>query len=179
MGHNEVSKSKFLSLILRHKPESIGIEMSPEGYVDVSLLCKLMPIDKEVLDKIVSEDVKGRYSYSDDGKYIRANQGHSIDVDLGLKEVSSSELPELLYHGTADRFLESILIKGIKPMSRRYVHLSADRQTAYNVGKRHGNPVVLTILARRLYESGVRFWVSTNGVYLTKYVPIFAIELFG
>lgn len=161
-------KSKFLSLILRHNPKAIGISMDSHGWVVVQDLCKLMPIDIAELDEIVRTDSKGRYSYSEDGLRIRANQGHSIQVDLELKEEVP---PEFLYHGTGKKFLDSIYKEGLKPMSRQHVHLSLDKETALKVGGRHGKPIVLKVHAYKLYEVGGNFWVSKNGIWLTDHVP--------
>ena len=168
MGHSNLTKkSKFLALVLRHNPKKIGIDMDQNGWVNVQDLCRLMPIDIGDLDEIVRTDQKGRYSYSQDGLKIRANQGHSIQVDV---EMDEAEPPEFLWHGTATRFLDSIWKEGLKPMNRQHVHLSADKETAIKVGQRHGKVAILKIHARRMYESGQKFWLSANGVWLTKLV---------
>jgi putative RNA 2'-phosphotransferase len=161
-------KSKFLALILRHDPACISISMDKHGWVSVSDLCRLMPITKDELDTIVRTDAKGRYAYSPDHRRIRANQGHSIDVDVELEEV---EPPEFLWHGTAKQFVGLIFAGGIKSMDRQYVHMSGDKQTALSVGKRHGLPVVLKIRAKELFQSGEKFWISQNGVWLAKSIP--------
>lgn len=124
-------------------------------------------INRELLEEIVRTDNKQRYSFNEDKTLIRANQGHSIPVDVGLKE---QEPPELLYHGTAAGFLSSIEREGLKPMGRLYVHLSKDAETAVNVGKRHGKPVVLKIHSGGMYRDGQVFYLSENGVWLTKKV---------
>jgi putative RNA 2'-phosphotransferase len=165
---NLTKKSKFLSLVLRHDPKKIGIALDLKGWAIVSDLCRLMPISKEDLDEIVRTDAKGRYSFSEDGLRIRANQGHSIEVDVELEE---NEPPEFLYHGTGTRSLESIWRDGLKSMNRQYVHLSADKETAIKVGARHGKPAVLKISAQEMYEQGHAFWISKNGVWLVKAVP--------
>lgn len=164
--------SVFISLILRHKPETIGIALDEHGWANVDELIAGInstgrSIDIDILEDIVKTDKKGRYSFNEDKTLIRANQGHSIPVDVELKE---QEPPEILYHGTAMRFLDSIMQQGIKPMSRLYVHLSKDIETAVKVGSRHGKAVVLKIDARKMYDNGEKFYLSANGVWLTKYV---------
>jgi putative RNA 2'-phosphotransferase len=161
-------KSKFLSLVLRHNPKRIGIQLDNKGWAVVEDLCKQMPISKEDLDEIVATDNKGRYSYSEDGKRIRANQGHSIEVDVELEPAFP---PEFLYHGTCTRSLDSIWKEGLKSMNRQHVHLSADKETAIKVGTRHGKPAVLKIRAQEMHEQGHEFWISKNGVWLVKHVP--------
>ena len=167
-----VKESHFLALVLRHKPEEAGIVLDEHGWADVGDLIAGMsakcPFSREMLDEIVATDSKGRYSFNEDHSLIRANQGHSIDVDVELEE---KEPPEILYHGTAERFLDSILEQGLVPKSRLYVHLSADEATAIRVGRRHGNPVVLAIDAFTMYNAGIKFYLSKNGVWLTKHVP--------
>lgn len=164
--------SKFLSLILRHKPEAAGISLDEHGWANVNeLLAGIVStgrkIDMETLEKIVSTDEKQRYSFNEDKTLIRANQGHSIPVDVELKE---QEPPEYLFHGTAIRFMKGIYQDGLKSMSRLYVHLSANRETATKVGSRHGAPVVLTIKSGDMYRNGNKFYLSENGVWLTKHV---------
>lgn len=168
MDKNEKTQSKFLSLILRHKPSTIGISLDGNGWAIVSELAEKMPIDLGLLHKIVWEDSKGRYSFNEDRTKIRANQGHSIDVDLGLVVETP---PELLYHGTAVKSLPSIREKGLLSGSRQHVHLSPDVETAIAVGRRHGVPAVLTILAGDMNRSRYKFYQSANGVWLTESVP--------
>ncbi len=163
--------SRFLSLILRHQPESIGLRLDSEGWVDVPVLLAAMKqngrsISEEELNLVVSQNDKKRFTLRD-GR-IRANQGHSIPVDLELKPQTP---PEHLYHGTADRFLEAILRQGLKPMTRQHVHLSKDQETALSVGRRHGRPVVLVVEAARMVASRHRFYRSENGVWLSDRVP--------
>jgi len=170
---NELTRtSKFLSLVLRHKPEEIGIALDANGWTDVDELLhkwKGKPaLTRELLDRVVAENSKKRFALSEDGTRIRANQGHSVDVDLALQPV---EPPEVLYHGTATRFLESIRAGGLHCAGRTHVHLSADRETAVKVGSRHGKPVVLTVAARRMHAAGHAFFLSENGVWLTERVP--------
>ncbi len=165
--------SVFISLVLRHKPEAAYIELDPHGWADVEQLIRGVnqtgrKMDRQDLEEIVATSNKQRYSFNADKTKIRANQGHSIAVDVELKEQTP---PEVLYHGTARHLLEAILREGLRPMTRLYVHLSADAQTAVNVGSRHGEPVVLTIDTRKMSEDGIPFFLSENGVWLTKAVP--------
>ena len=169
---NLQSISKFISLILRHKPETIGITLDEHGWANVDELIagisKTHEINREILEEIVRTDNKQRYSFNEDKTLIRANQGHSIPVDVELEEV---EPPKYLYHGTGEKFRASIDAEGLKPKSRLYVHLSEDIETATTVGSRHGKPVVYRVFAGRMYENGFRFFRSVNGVWLTKDVP--------
>lgn len=169
---SEKELSKFISLILRHKPEVIGISLDEHGWADVDELIeginKSYLIDRTKLEKIVSEDEKKRYSFSEDGKLIRANQGHSIQVDVELEKKNP---PDVLWHGTGKKYVDSINERGLIPKSRLYVHLSAEYDTAVNVGKRHGEPVVYKINARRMVEEGYNFYQSVNGVWLISSVP--------
>lgn len=164
--------SVFLSLILRHKPDKIGITLDEHGWANVDELISGInnsgrKIDIDTLEEIVRTDNKQRYSFNDDKTLIRANQGHSIPVDVQLTPVMP---PDILYHGTAIRFLDSIKQQGIQSMSRLYVHLSRDIETAAQVGSRHGCPVVLEIDAKKMCNDGIQFYLSENGVYLTKSV---------
>ena len=170
--------SVFISLVLRHKPDAAGITLDEHGWANVDELINGInntgrKIDMTMLEEIVKTDNKQRYSFNEDKTLIRANQGHSIPVDVELKE---QEPPELLYHGTADRFLDNIMTEGLKPMSRLYVHLSKDIETAKKVGKRHGNPVVLKVYSRQMNRDGVEFYLSENGVWLTKKVDAEYLE---
>lgn len=164
--------SKFLSLVLRHKPETIGLELDREGWTDVKeLLIRLrdhrMPLTMDELEEIVATNNKKRFKFNDNKTKIRASQGHSINVDLKLEPV---EPPDVLYHGTATKNLDSIFKYGISKQKRQHVHLSADKQTARKVGQRHGNVVVITIDAKKMYEAGEKFFLSDNNVWLTDYV---------
>lgn len=170
-----VSKSKLLSLILRHNPGKIGIALDNNGWTNVLELCEKMPISKEDLVNIVEKDSKQRYSFSEDKVNIRANQGHSIDVDVELKEL---EPPEFLFHGTADKSLSLILKLGLKPMSRQYVHLSSDKDIAIAVGLRHGKPIVLKIHSKQMWNLGYKFFKSKNNVWLIKDVPLEYISMY-
>lgn len=165
--------SVFISLVLRHKPEAAGITVDEHGWAEVEELLRGLaehghPISMAQLEEIVKTDEKQRYSFSEDKKLIRANQGHSIPVDVQLAE---KEPPQFLYHGTAEKSLPAIKEQGLKPMSRLYVHLSKDEQTAVKVGSRHGKPVVLIVRAGDMYKDGHKFFLSENGVWLTKEVP--------
>ena len=152
--------SKFISLILRHQPQVIGITLDEHGWADVGELLegirKTRYIDMEMLEEIVRSDEKQRYSFSENKALIRANQGHSIPVDVELRE---EKPPRYLYHGTATRFLPAIQGEGIRRMGRQYVHLSGDFETAMAVGKRHGIPVVITIDAAAMARDGVTFYI--------------------
>lgn len=165
--------SKFLSLVLRHQPELIHLDMDEQGWVSVDQLIKnargRVFLDRDLIRRIVRDNDKQRFVLSDDGRSIRANQGHSINIDLQLEP---RQPPETLYHGTADRFLESIEAQGLKPGSRRHVHLSADIKTARNVGQRHGRPIVLKVAAEQMYQQGCVFYRSDNGVWLIDQVPV-------
>ena len=171
--------SKFLSLVLRHQPDRIGICLDEAGWVDVDVLLEAMarhgkPISREMLEEVVRTNDNKRFSFSEDGKQIRANQGHSVHVDLGYK---SAEPPEILLHGTPTRFLESIRQEGLKKMDRHHVHLSPDTGTARAVGARRGRPLVFRILAGRMQRDGHRFFLTANGVWLTDRVPPEYLEL--
>ena len=169
---NLTGTSKYLSLILRHKPEAAGINLDEHGWADVDELItgirKSRPFDMEMLEEIVRTDEKGRYSFNEDKTLIRANQGHSIPVDVELPVVTP---PEILYHGTGSKYVDSILTQGLLPRTRLYVHLSGDAETARKVGSRHGSPVIFEVLSGDMARSGVTFYRSVNGVWLVKAVP--------
>ncbi|MDR1794209.1 MAG: RNA 2'-phosphotransferase [Erysipelotrichaceae bacterium] len=167
-----VRLSKLLSLVLRHQPEKLGIEIDAQGYTDVEILLYKMQsagwqIDREILDEVVSTNNKQRFAYDSTGTKIRASQGHSLHVDLKYEPVIP---PAVLYHGTGEKSLASILANGLSKRSRQHVHLCADIKTAIQVGKRHGPPVVLIVQAKRMHENGYRFYLSDNGVWLTDFV---------
>ena len=169
MEKNNLTKtSKFISLILRHKPETIGIKLDEHGWADVEDLLKDVDIDFSTLEQIVKEDEKGRYSFSDDKTKIRANQGHSINVDVELEEKIP---PNVLYHGTAEKYLDNINLEGLKPMSRLYVHLTEDLEIAKKTGQRHGKLVIFEIDAKRMIDDGIKFYLSVNNVWLVRTVP--------
>ncbi|MBL8297079.1 MAG: RNA 2'-phosphotransferase [Rhodanobacteraceae bacterium] len=168
-----VSLSKFLSLVLRHEPGTIGITLDAQGWVDITeLLAKAAaagkPIARSDFDSVLALNDKRRFTLSEDRMRIRAEQGHSIEIELALTPVAP---PPSLYHGTATRFLDAILREGLKPQSRRHVHLSADITTAHNVGSRHGKPVVLSIDTAAAVAQGVLFFRADNGVWLTAGMP--------
>lgn len=165
--------SKLLSQVLRHDPGAVGIALGEGGWADVDELIAACAragrrFSRAELDHVVANNNKKRFAYSDDGRRIRASQGHSVEVDLGL---AAAEPPAVLYHGTATTALPLVLREGLKPMSRRDVHLSADAETALRVGSRHGRPVVLEVDAAGLAAAGHVFRVSANGVWLTDRVP--------
>ena len=160
---NDDRISRRISYLLRHEKGYTRFD----GFVDVTKLLNDIDINFDDLKRIVENDNKQRYSFSKDFSMIRANQGHSTGVDVGLTECVP---PSVLYHGTADRFLDSIMKDGIKSMTRDYVHLSYDRKTASVVGKRHGVPVVLSVDAEKMYNDGISFFISENHVWLTRFV---------
>lgn len=169
--------SKFISLILRHKPQAIGISLDEHGWARVDELLsginRTHTINMDILEEIVLTDNKQRYSFSEDKTLIRANQGHSVNVDVGLEEKIP---PEILFHGTGEKFVPSIDIQGLIPKSRLYVHLSKDAETAEKVGKRHGPPVIYRIKSAEMSNDGYKFYLSVNGVWLTKEVPLKYLE---
>ena len=166
------STSKYISLILRHKPEVIGITLDEHGWAVVEDLIKGVnkthPLDMAALERIVAEDEKQRYSFNEDHTWIRANQGHSINVDVELKQEIP---PKILYHGTGEKYVCSILQQGLIPKSRLYVHLSWGTATAEDVAKRHGKPVIFSVDAESMTKDGYKFYLSANRVWLTKEVP--------
>jgi len=165
--------SKYLSKHLRHQPERLGLTLAPGGWVQVSDLLAAcaahgVTITREELEEVVARNNKQRFAFDETGTLIRANQGHSVEVDLQLEPV---EPPEVLYHGTSDQVAPIIRREGLKRMSRHHVHLSADVETARAVGARHGRPVILTVKARKMHDSGHLFYRSANGVWLADSVP--------
>ena len=176
-----VRTSKFLSLVLRHQPDAAGITVDAHGWAEVGALLRGMtdagvPCDLQALREIVRTDEKQRYTFNEDGTKIRASQGHSFPVDLGLTQ---TDPPQVLWHGTATRFLADIMQEGLKPMSRQYVHLSPDAETAYRVGIRHGKPVILQVDALRMVQDGMKFYRAENGVWLTDAVPPQYLQITG
>lgn len=171
MSYKETSK--YISLILRHKPETIGITLDEHGWANVDELIlgisKTHTLNMDVLEEIVRTDEKQRYSFNEDKTLIRANQGHSVQVDVELDEVKP---PETLWHGTGEKYVESIDVQGLISKSRLYVHLSKDVDTAIKVGKRHGKPILYKVRALDMYNDGYKFYLSKNGVWLTKEVPV-------
>jgi len=166
------TKSKLLSLVLRHRPELIGIDLDRQGWTSVDVLLEKLaafgkPLALETLKDIVENNNKKRFAFNEDQSKIRAAQGHSVEIDLGYKAVAP---PEFLYHGTAKKYLNSILREGIKKRGRHQVHLSSDVETAHAVGSRHGSPVILKIQSAVMAASGISFYLSENKVWLTDYI---------
>ena len=173
MPADNVKISKFLSLVLRHKPEEIGITLDEAGWVGVETLLSAcakhrFPITRQQLETVVATSDKKRFALSEDGSRIRANQGHSVEVELGY---APAQPPEILYHGTADRFIESIRRQGLMKGKRHHVHLSLTRQTAAAVGTRHGRLVLLEVRSGDMHRAGIVFYKSANDVWLTDAVP--------
>lgn len=169
---DNVKLSKFLSLVLRHQPEKIGLKLDSNGWVNIDILINKLneagiSMDIDTLKYIVASSEKKRFSFNDTFDKIRANQGHSIKVDLGYK---TSVPPNVLYHGTAEKNLEKIFELGLNKMNRHHVHLSSDTSTALKVGQRHGKPSVLIINSLEMDSDGIPFFISDNGVWLTDYV---------
>lgn len=173
MDRELISTSKFLSLVLRHQPETIDIALDDQGWVAIDVLLAAAnragkKLTRPLLERVVRENDKQRFAISPDGERIRANQGHSVEVDLGLQPVQP---PELLYHGTVAKFLDSIQASGLVRGSRQYVHLSPDLETARKVGQRRGQPVILVVESGRMWRDGIAFFRAENGVWLTNAVP--------
>jgi putative RNA 2'-phosphotransferase len=173
-----IGTSKFLSLILRHEPERVGLKLGEAGWVNVTELLDALKrhgraLTFDQLKHLVATSDKKRFAFSEDEQHIRANQGHSVEVDL---QYTPQTPPEVLYHGTAARFLPSIREKGLLKMARHHVHLSAETKATIQVGARHGKPVLLTIRAGDMLREGHVFYCSTNGVWLVETVPSQFIE---
>ena len=176
---NTTKLSKYLSLVLRHEPSKIDLELDDQGWAEVSELLSALAAHgksttREQLDHVVETNNKQRFRFSEDGTRIRANQGHSIDIDLGLSPVIP---PDRLYHGTATRFIESIQEEGLSSRNRQHLHLSEEIETAIKVGSRHGKPIVLVIDAIQMHRDNCLFYRSDNGVWLTESVPAQYIEI--
>lgn len=168
------SASKFLSLLLRHAPETVGLTLDEHGWAAIDGVVRLTaksdtPLTRELIERIVAENDKKRFAISPDGANIRASQGHSLEVDLQLE---AREPPEVLFHGTSLDALASIREQGLLSQSRQHVHLSADADTARRVGSRHGKPAVLTVQAGRMHAAGIAFYRSENGVWLADHVAV-------
>lgn len=173
-----VRDSKFLSLILRHKPETIGLSLDDSGWVEIDILLEALarhkrPLSRDTLMEIVRTNDKKRFAISVDGRRIRASQGHSLDIVLGYRPCVP---PDVLYHGTASRFQKSIEDQGLLKKDRHHVHMTASLDTARAVGSRHGKPVILTIDAEAMHRDGYEFFLSDNGVWLTDHVPVSYID---
>ncbi len=165
--------SKFLSYILRHKPETIQLELDAQGWATIEHLLAQMqqhgrPLSREMLQQVVDQNDKQRFKIDATGQHIRANQGHSINVDFALEPVSP---PATLYHGTAQKYKNSILEKGLIKRNRHQVHLSCDKSTALKVGSRHGRPLLFLVDSAAMHAEGHTFYCSDNGVWLTDAVP--------
>ena len=168
-----VKRSKYLARHLRHQPEALGLTLDPGGWVAVDALLAAMrrhgiELSRAQLDEIVACNNKQRFSFDETGTRIRANQGHSIPVDLQLAPATP---PDALYHGTSKATIGPILREGLQKMRRQHVHLSRDKATAIKVGSRHGAPIVLLVDAAAMARDGYRFFLSDNGVWLTDHVP--------
>lgn len=171
MDKHLVRMSKYLSLVLRHKPEAAGVTLDANGWINIDTLlagCKASghPVQRHEFDEIVATNEKKRFTV--EGNRVRAAQGHSVDIDLGYKAV---EPPETLFHGTAVQFLDSIKRDGLKSQKRQHVHLSSNIETATNVGERRGKAAIITVKAKEAYAAGVLFYQADNGVWLADAVP--------
>ena len=167
-----VKYSKKLSKTLRHKPDMIGLKLDENGWADVAELIEkfgMPPLSMEILDVVVETNDKKRFAFNDGKTKIRANQGHSVKIDLGLEAV---EPPALLFHGTATKNIESIKNQGLVKGSRHHVHLSMDESTAKKVGSRYGVPVILKVKCQDMHAAGYEFYKSENDVWLTDHVPV-------
>jgi len=173
MADDLVEISKLLSLVLRHKPAAIGLTLDPNGWAYLDDLVRQAnthghSLTRDLIERVVASSDKQRFAFDDSRSRIRANQGHSIAVELGLER---QHPPEVLFHGTAVRFIDAIRARGLSRGKRHHVHLSADAVTANLVGQRHGSPVVLTVRAHEMALSGYQFFRSANGVWLVEEVP--------
>ena len=173
MDRKLVTVSKYLAKHLRHQPDALGLTLGPGGWVNVDDLLAAsaaagFAISYDDLIECVETNDKKRFSFDETGDLIRANQGHSVEVDLQLEE---REPPEILFHGTVERFLAPIMAEGLKKGKRHHVHLSKDMDTARKVGARRGKPVILQVDGARMQSQGYKFFVSANGVWLTDAVP--------
>ena len=165
--------SKFLSMVLRHQPETIGIQLDQNGWTDVDELIEKannngIKFDRETLSHIVATNTKKRFAFNKTLDKIRASQGHSIEIELGY---TNQKPPEILYHGTSEKSVQPIIDTGLEKRSRQHVHLSSDIETAIKVGQRHGKPFVFKVLAELMYNDNFQFFISDNGVWLTDNVP--------
>ena len=171
--------SKFISLVVRHQPEKYGLALDKHGWAQIDDLIAVanragVPLTHATLQQVVAQNDKQRFAISEDGRAIRARQGHSIAVDLELLPI---EPPEQLYHGTAERFVPAILAEGLLRRSRQHVHLSADLPTAIKVGQRHGKPVVFNVASGAMHHDGYHFYRSENGVWLVDAVPLMYLTI--
>jgi putative RNA 2'-phosphotransferase len=165
--------SKFLSLVLRHQPETIGIRLDKNGWTDVTELiekagkCGIM-FNRDILNHIVDTNSKKRFAFNDTFDKIRASQGHSVEIELGY---TNQKPPQILFHGTGEKSVQSILQTGLEKRNRHHVHLCSDFETAIKVGQRHGKPFVFKVLAEQMHKDNFEFFISENGVWLTDNVP--------
>lgn len=173
MTEKEITNiSRFMSLVLRHQPDKIGLTLDAQGWTSVEELIEKMQkagenLNHGILEEVVANNNKKRFAFNEDKTRIRASQGHTIEIELGYEP---KEPPEILYHGTAFKNIASILQKGILKGDRHHIHLSKDEETAMNVGNRHGKPVLLIIKAQRMFKDDIPFYCSENGVWLTEYI---------
>ena len=163
-----------MSLVLRHKPEEIALQLDENGWARVDELISKMNVkgiivDHDIINRVVETNDKKRFAFNDDKTLIRASQGHSIDIELNLPEAVP---PDVLYHGTTEKYMENIFKEGLKSQSRQHVHLSITVETAKSVGSRHGKPVILSIHAKAMHQAGFKFYLSENKVWLTDSVPV-------
>ncbi len=170
--------SKFLSLVLRHSPDTIGLRQDENGWANVTELIsqsagKGLIFSSHELEEVVVTNDKQRFSYNEDKTRIRASQGHSIDIELQLEAMVP---PDILYHGTVEKFLQNIMNEGLRKMDRHHVHLSKDSETAEKVGSRRGSAVLLIVRSREMSLDGFEFYLSANGVWLTDQVPVKYID---
>jgi len=163
-----IQASRFLSLILRHRPEKIGLTIDADGWAEIEEITAKSHLTRQMIDVAVRDNAKQRFAVSEDGKRIRARQGHSIDVDMKFKAVKP---PTVLYHGTYPRVVGDIWKYGLKKMDRQYVHMAAETSTASSVGMRRGSPILFEVQAAAMYAAGFEFYCSENGVWLTDHVP--------
>ncbi len=168
--NRELKISKFLSYVLRHKPESIGLTLNNNGWASVAEILnnRKLHFSLEELKFVVENNEKNRFSLNEDFSLIKANQGHSVDIKLEFQQIVP---PDILYHGTAQHLLASIQEKGLDKRQRHHVHLSIDIKTASNVGKRHGKLIILAIDAKKMHQEGYQFYISDNNVYLVEEIP--------
>lgn len=174
MTPRQIKISKYLSFVLRHDPAAGGVILDPDGWVEIHELLaglsgKDLTFEREELLEVVAANDKQRFALSEDGSRIRASQGHSVSVALGYAPETP---PNILFHGTAEKFLGSIRLHGLIKGKRHHVHLSREKETAIKVGQRHGTPMVLEVRAREMHRDGFAFFCSANGVWLTDHVPV-------
>ena len=168
MAKTIINLGRQIAGLLRHHPEKKGLTVNKNGWSSTKLLCEALGIEIDSLDEVVDTNNKKRFEYSKDKKLIRAVQGHSLDVDVGLEKKTP---PDELYHGTSLENKLYLTNSGISPMERIYVHLSENTSTAIQVGKRHGEPSILRVDTKQMHDDGYSFYQSRNGVWCTDYIP--------